>query len=595
MHSVPPMLGMDLKRMTSAQRWTIIGAIIGVVVGFSTVIFYYSLQFATSFFMGDVVGYAQPLPLGEGGTPTYTFSISHYMLLPLVIIIGALVSGIIVYKFAPETAGHGTDAVIRAFHNEDGAVRLRASVVKLVSASLLIGSGGSGGREGPTAQFAAGIGHAISKRLNISKSDKRTITAIALGAGIGAIFRAPFGGALLAGEILYKHDMEVEAIAPAVIASIIGFAIFGAFVGYTPIFGTGSGVNGFTFSAYNLLFFALVGVFTGLFARLYIKVFYHVHGFFSGLRVHNAFKPAIGAVVTGMVALAFPEVVGVGYGWIQLIITSGFQSFVGTYGMPLALFFVILALAKMLVTSTSIGSGGSGGVFAPGMFIGCSVGASIALTLGALFPASVPPYMVGAMAVIGMLSFFGAAGKVSIAVTIMVVEMTGSLALLPAGMIAIALARLVSGEDSIYRSQVNTRRDSPAHIGEFYTPLMRRVKVRDVMRRGEIAIRPGTPIYRAEYVIRANSLASAPVVTSSGRLIGAAYIEDMVALGEAAKRAEVSSVARRVRHVDINDATSKAWAAMVKNRASWCAVLDGGRFVGVVRMRSIFRKYSGSD
>lgn len=577
--------------MESLKKWTIIGIIIGVIVGFVSIAIYYGILLVQEFFMSDFVGFVPPLPAGEGGLLTYTFSVEHYWLLPVSIIIGGLISGIIVYRFAPEAEGHGSDAVISAYHNEGGTIRRRVPLIKLVASALTIGSGGSAGREGPTAQVSAGIGSVLSKYLDISDSDKRNMTAIAMGAGIGAIFKAPFGGALLSAEILYRRDMETEVIFPAIIASIIGYTILGAFTGYTPIFGINENIVNYVFNPYLLPFLVGVGLFTGVFARLYIKIFYFVHDHFRAWNVSNYFKPAIGAVGTGALVLVFPELAGIGYGWMQFMMAGDFHVFVNTFGMPLILFFLVLAVMKMVTAATSIASGGSGGVFAPGMFAGSSIGVAVALAFSTFFPTLIPLSLVGVFAIIGMLSFFGAAGKVPIAVTLMVIEMTGTIALLPAAMFSVAVALIVSGKDSIYRAQVYNRLDSPAHITEYYTPLMNKVKVRTIVTKN-FAIKPDTKPGFAEEFMKINDLASAPVVNEDDKLLGAVYLDDVVHMSESDKRSSVSVKLRRVKYVSIASTADEAWRAMVKNKATWCAVVDGDKFVGIVKMNSIFNKYT---
>lgn len=579
-----------LKDLNFMQKWAVIGLIIGIIVGLASLAIYYSILLVGNIFLVHFAGYIRPLPAGEGGSANYVFSVQNHYLLPLSIFIGALISGIIVYKFAPETEGHGTDAAILAFHNKNGQVRSRVPFVKLLTAALTIGSGGSAGREGPTAQISAGIGYLLSKHLNISKSDKRTMTAVAIGAGIGAIFKAPLGGALLSAEVLYRHDMEVEAIFPSVIASVIGFTIFGAFTGYSPIFSVGAGILNDIFNPYLLPFLVAEGILTGLFARLYVKFFYWVHDAFRRLNVRNYLKPAIGAIATGAVVLAFPEVIGVGYGWVQLMVNGNFAAFVNTLGIPILLFFLVLAIMKMIATSASIASGGSGGVFAPGIFIGSSIGIFLALLLNAAFPAIIPISSVAAFAIIGMLSFFGAAGKVPIAVTVMVIEMTGSLALLPAAMFSIAVALVVSGEGSIYSSQVGNRMDSPAHINEYYSPLMKKVKVRNILVKIP-ALNPDDPLYKAEKLMKEHENLSIPVIDSNKKLLGVVYMGDVINLGGRDKSKGVKTIIKSIKCVSINDTAESAWYAMVENKAAWCPVIKDRKYVGVVMMESMFNKY----
>src|SRR5690606_19072851 len=154
---------------------------------------------ATDLFLGRLAGYRPPLPLGEGGTGAAPGAAVPW-LVPLVVAGGGVLSGLIVARLAPEAEGHGTDAALRAVHRDAGRVRRRIPLVKLVASAITIGSGGSGGREGPSAQISAGFGSALADWLRLSAQDRRIAVAAGMGAGIGAIFRAPLGGALMAAE-----------------------------------------------------------------------------------------------------------------------------------------------------------------------------------------------------------------------------------------------------------------------------------------------------------------------------------------------------------------------------------------------------------
>lgn len=573
-----------LESLSYFRKWVAIGSIIGVIAGFGSLAIYYSILFFSNLFMSYIVGYQQPVPVGEGGSLIYSFFASNYYWIPIIVVVGALLSGFLVYKFAPDAEGHGTDAVIEAFHNKNGKVSLKSAIVKLFSSAILIGSGGSAGREGPTAQITAGFASFASKYLHLTHDDRRLITAVAVGAGIGTIFRAPFGGALLGAEVMYRHDLETEAIFPGMIASAIGFFVFGAFAGYSPIFGSlvySFGINVFPFVV-------LLGLISGVFARLYVKVFYKVHNAFEVLKVSRYFRPAIGAVAVGAMALIFPEVLGVGYGWVQFLASGQLTSFTLTFGLPLAVFFFVLAIAKMVATAFSVGSGGSGGVFAPGMMIGASVGAGTALFLNMLFPMSVPTSDIGPFAIIGMLAFFGAAGKVPISVSLMVTEMTGDLALLPAAMVGIAIAFIVSGRDTIYRSQVDTKRDSPAHIGDYYTPLLRRVTVKKSML-SDIAIRSDRTAETAMERMEKLGVSSLPVVRK-GRLVGIIYSNDV------AKFPRRSVTVRRVmkksvKRIELGWTAETAWNVMIHNKASWGPVIEKGKYIGTVSMDSLLKEF----
>jgi CIC family chloride channel protein len=234
--------------------------------------------------------------------------------LPLVVAVGGLISGAIVFGLAPEAEGHGTDAAIDAIHHRGGRIRARIPPIKLIASAITIGSGGSGGREGPAAQISAGFGALLATWLRLSPQDRRIAVAAGMGAGIGAIFRAPLGGAVMAAEILYLHDLEVEAIIPGLIASIVGYTVFGAFFGFEPIFGAQPDIA--LESPIQLPYYAALGIACGLVGIVYAKSFYGISNAFHRLRFPRWVKPAIGGLAVGFIGVALPQVLHTGYGWV---------------------------------------------------------------------------------------------------------------------------------------------------------------------------------------------------------------------------------------------------------------------------------------
>ncbi|MGE4318461.1 MAG: chloride channel protein, partial [Deferribacterales bacterium] len=220
-------------------RWFILGTAVGTVAGIGAIIFFLLLQGSEYIFLDHLVG----LRIGEtAGEPAF-FGHSHTefkrWLLFIVPALGGLVSGYIVYKFAPEASGHGTDAAIKAIHHKSGNIRWQVPIVKTIASAITIGTGGSGGREGPIAQIGAGFASFLGRTLHLSDREKRILTAAGMGAGVGAIFRSPLAGAIFASEVLYSSsDMEYEALLPSTITSIIAYSIFCSFFGWEPLFGT---------------------------------------------------------------------------------------------------------------------------------------------------------------------------------------------------------------------------------------------------------------------------------------------------------------------------------------------------------------------
>lgn len=575
----------DFGSLISSQshflKWLILGTIVGIIAGFGALVFYYSIKLAEWFFLHYLLGSVLPLPKGEGLSEV--FVIKRTFLIPFVVALGGLISGFLIFKFAPEAEGHGTDTAIDAYHNKEGNIRPRVIFLKTIASAITIGSGGSAGREGPTALISAGIGSLIGKALHLNVQDRRVILAIGIGAGIGTIFKAPIGGAILAAEVLYKRDLQSEIIYPAIVASAIGYSIFGSFVGFEPIFGFYKS----PFNPLRLPFYVILGVVCGYVAILYPKTFYYIKDKFMKLHINNIYKPAIGAFASGLISLAFPEVIGVGYGWIQLLINGKFSIF-PTFGLPVLVIFLLLPFVKIIATAFTIGSGGSGGVFAPGMFIGASIGVSLGIIFHYLFPALVSQYNIGAFVIVGMLALFGAAGKVPIAVTLMVVEMTGSLQLLPALMIAVSISYLISGSTTIYKSQVDTQKDSPAHFGEFNIPFLERLKISDIGTYRKIAVNGKDNVETAKDLMFKNYFYSLPVVDND-KFVGSVYLYDII--NETNKTIE-DFVKPGTASATCSTTLEDAWKLMSQNKTTWIPIVENSKFLGIVSFADISDIYS---
>jgi chloride channel protein, CIC family len=490
------------------RKWLVLGAVIGVVAGLGAIAFIFALDTTSRFLLERVGGYEPPLPIGEGNRLA-AGSFARPWAIPLVVGLGGLISGVLVFGFAPEAEGHGTDAAIAAVHHNPRGIRGRVTLIKLIASAATIGSGGSAGREGPTAQISAGFGSLLARRLELSPQDARIAVAVGVGSGIGAIFRAPLGGAVLGTEILYRDDLEPEALFPSLVASIVGFSIFGAVEGFQPIFGT---LPTARFDhPIELVYYALLGIAAGLVARLYARSFYGLVGIRHRLPGPDMLKPAVAGLAVGAIGLAFPAALATGYGWLQ----RGMDN-----GLPDMALWVILALplVKILTTSLSIGSGGSGGIFGPGMVIGGFLGLAIWRLLYEVAPGmpDVPaPFMV-----VGMIACFGSIAHAPLGLMLMVAEMTGNLALLPPAMVALGLATLVVGDDTIYESQLRSRADAPAHRAAFGLPLLSTVTISDAMTHPRLVLPIDTPVNDASRLLTSQNLPGAPVVTADGELVG---------------------------------------------------------------------------
>lgn len=568
------------------QRWLLIGALIGVVAGVGAILFYSAIALCTHLFLGLGAGFFPPNPASEG--VTVIRPIARPWLLPLITTLGGLLTGIIVFTLAPEAEGHGTDAAIEAFHEKSGRIRGRIPVIKMIASAITIGSGGSAGREGPTAQISAGFGSWLGDILHLDDHDRRIAMAAGIGSGIGAIFKAPFGGALLSAEILYKRDFEADVLFPTFIASVVGFSIYGLWAGWTPIFGIG---GHFTFDhPFNLVAYLILGVCAGLVGLLYPAALYHIRDFFKRLHIPAIIKPAIGGLLVGLIGMALPQALGMGYGYVQFGVNSDFTHLAGW--LLAALVFV-----KILTTSLTIGSGGSGGVFGPGMVIGGFLGGALWALLRTVAPGLVEGMPAGAFVVVGMCGFFGGVAKAPLAVILMVAEMTGEYSLIVPAMLTTMVAYLITGDVSIYEKQVPTRLDSPAHRDDFALPLLRNMTVGDAMQPLTVSmpvrVLPDTLLRDVARLIREDGMRYVPV-TQNGRIIGLITARDLVSvppdqISNGVARAR-QVMRRSVVRAYPDESLYTAWVRMSRNNLRQLVVVDrehGGQMVGVLTAETI--------
>jgi len=506
-------------------KWFFLSVAIGVVAGLGAIVFQFLSQVVLWGTLGSVAGYWPSETAGEVSRFSESETTFSPWLLVGVISAGGLASGLLVYGLAPEAEGHGTDAAIEAFHHKRGFIRARVPIVKLFASAITIGTGGSGGREGPIAQIGAGFGSYLATRLKLNARDRRIMLAAGMGAGVGAIFRAPLAGALFAGEILYREaDLESDAIVPAAIASIIGYSTYclslPADKQFTPLFGEHlvySLDSPFELVLYGLMSLVLVAV-----GIVYIKTFYGTHELFKRLRIPRALRPAVGAAATGVLGIVLwylfagdkraLAVLSTGYGSLQAALDVG-----GGIGIPLLL---SIALVKIVTTSLTIGSGGSGGVFGPSMVIGGCVGAAVGQGFHALWPEVV--HQPQAFAVVGMAGFFAGCAHAPISTIIMVSEMTGDYKLLLPTMWVSTLCFLLCRRWTLYSRQLPTRFDSPAHAGDLLVDLLEGIRVADVYQplNGLTMIPEAMPLERIVQILTTTQQSYFPVVNADGEMIG---------------------------------------------------------------------------
>lgn len=440
--------------LSKTSRILLLSILVGVVAGGGAILFNWLLDLCKDLFLVGLAHYSPPGLPKEGGELSEHWGPYSRLLLPIATTLGGLIAGWLVFTFAPEAEGHGTDAVLKAYHHAGGRIRARVPLIKTVASSITIGSGGSGGREGPIAQIGAGFGSILSHLLKLDDSERRVLVMAGAAGGIGAIFHAPLGGALFATEVLYsKLEYETDVLVPSILSAVTAYSIVGYVYGFGSLFLT----PGDYFTKPELLpLYALLSLISAGGAWLFIKMFYGSASWFKSLPYPQIVKPALAGLVVGLLGLLVPQALDGGYGWLQMIFLNKFTLWT----------LLLIALAKMVATSLSIGSGGSGGVFGPSVIIGAALGGVVGQAFQAAFPSlGIDPVH---FALVGMAAFFSAAAKAPLSSIVMVTEMTGSYGLLVPLMLTSFIAYLtLRPNETLYKSQVPERIDSPVHAHEY--------------------------------------------------------------------------------------------------------------------------------
>lgn len=516
-------------KLRQGAKWLALSAVVGVVAGLGAVAFKYMFDAVVALSWGEVIGVLPRVPEGEAHAfhIVATGTLAHWALV-VVPALGALAAGLLVTKLAPEAAGHGTDGAIASFHHGKGLMRRRIPFIKAIASALTIGAGGSGGREGPIAQIGAGFGSMLADWMHLGTRGRRVLLAAGIGAGVGAIFRAPLAGAVFAAEVLYRdEDLETDVLLPATIAAIVGYSVFGLWFGFGHLFG---GTAGLTFSSpLELLPYTVLALVCVAAAALYTGVFYGTEKAFQRLPLPVWLRPALGGAATGGLALLLLlatgdrtslSVMGAGYGILERAMSSNVQA-VGV-GM-----LALIAVGKILSTSLSIGSGGSGGVFGPSMVIGGCLGGVVGWGFHAVVPQAAPHP--GAFVIVGMAGFFTAAANTPISTVIMVSELTGNYQLLVPAMWVAALAMLLGRRFSIYKNQLPNRFHSPAHLGAQVTSMALNSTVEHVYkkRRKVLLVDADATLEQILAQLGQSAQRLFPVTGSAGQLVGAFRIEDL--------------------------------------------------------------------
>jgi CIC family chloride channel protein len=489
-------------------KWILLGMLLGLLTGLAASGFFYLLEWAKFLFLDFMAGYPPQHPAGEQLFAATSGSPPRPVLFFFIPALGGLVSGVLVFLLAPEAAGAGTNAMIDAFHYRRGHIRARVPFVKSLASIVTLATNGSAGRQGPIVHVGAGIGSTVGRILKLPVRDIRLMTLAGAAGGLSAIFKAPLGSALFSNEVLYNEDFETEGIIPCVISAVAAYTVFSAFFGHQSIFLTPD--FHFVYGR-ELLLYALLGLLCAGVGRAYIWFFFELRSrFFERIPIPPHFKPAIGGLCVGLIGLFVPQALGCGYGWLQLAI-------LGELSVGL---MASIVLFKIMSTSFTISSGGSGGVFVPSLFIGGMLGGVVGGIGHQLFPQAI--HDPEAFVLVGMAAFFAGVAKTPLGAILMVCEMTGSYHLLAPLLLSSAIHLMLNRHVSIYRSQVYNRFSSPAHLGDMTINVLREIQVSEVYDTEQkvVVLPQGMRFGDLREIIETSEDLDFPVVDEANRLKG---------------------------------------------------------------------------
>lgn len=584
-----------LDRIQPSERTVTLGTaiVVGIGTALGAVLFIHLIAFIQKVFFA----YGEALLRGIGR-----------ILLIAAPTLGGLLAGPIIYFFAREAKGHGVPEVMQAVALRGGRIRPRVVVAKIIASALCIGSGGSAGREGPIVQVGAAIGSTLGQWLHLSEARVRNLVACGAAAGIAATFNAPIAGVIFSLEIILG-ELHLGDLGGVVISAVTASTLARVFLGERPAFAIPNyGMK----TPWEVLLYALLGVLSALLAVLFIKVLYGFEDRFDEWKFPEMFKPAVGGFALGCLAFLYPVILGLGLvptaeARLGLPVTSNLPHVFGSgFGiiedallgkLSFALLFALVFL-KPLATSLTLGSGNSGGVFAPALFSGAALGGAFGKLVEWFLPGlTAGP---GAFATVGMAAVFAGAARAPFTAILIVFEMTNDYRLIVPLMAAVAVSVLLA--EHLHRESIYTlklvRRGIRLSQGRV-VDVMESVQVQEVMMQAPETVSVDMPIESLANEFIRTGRHGFPVLNKDGSLYGVVSLEDYrrAISQEQSKEGElrIRNIATRNPVIVFPDDTvGTALRRMAPRDLSRLPVVsrdDPHRLVGLVRRNDIVRAY----
>jgi CIC family chloride channel protein len=478
----------------------VLGSVVGIATGFIAVVFIWLIQHAKELFFGKSL-----------------FFLNHIVIpgdywVVLIPAIGGALAGPIVYRFAKEAKGHGVPEVMEAVALKGGLIRPRVALAKSVASAICIGSGGSAGREGPIIQIGSTVGSAIGQLFRMSGSRVTILVGCGAAAGISAVFNAPIAGVIFSLEIILG-DFAIRTFSPVIFSSVIASVVSRAFLGDSPAFT----VPAYSLvSAWEIPLYMGLGIVGAFVALAFTHSLYFTEDRFEALKIPGPFKPIIGGLAVGAIGVFFPQIFSDGYEAIR----NALHGELSVYLMA------ALILLKIAATSFTLGSGNSGGIFAPSLFMGAVAGGLYGEVANYLFPTVTASS--GAYALVGMAAVVSGTTYAPITALLIIFEMTGDYRIILPLMIVVVLSTLVARRftrDSIYTLKL-VRRGIKLRSGRDKN-VLESILVGEVMDRDYDAIREITPLSQVFSIMESSRSSFFPIVDHKGHIVGTLSFQDL--------------------------------------------------------------------
>ncbi|HXV89025.1 MAG TPA: chloride channel protein [Nitrososphaeraceae archaeon] len=515
------------------RKWTVIGIIIGVLSGLLVISAYEAIRIFSSFFLSDIVRYIQPYPEDVANLSSeYSLYVLKPWLIPVILGSVGLIIGIISMRLSTAIGKNGIDEISDEFHNKKNQFSLKISSLRSFSSFLAIGSGMSGGVEDSLAHTGSTLASIIGRIFKLDQEEIRIAIAAGMGSTIGGILRLPFGGAIFSLELLYRRDFIIKSLYPAFLASITSYIISGIVLDWPSFLYIPQEFITKT-SLQSIAAYGMIAAIIGIIGIGYVKAVQIFQKHFENMRIPLYFKPALGGIIIGMFAIGFPEILGTGYGWLQLAALGNHQIF------PLWIMFPVIVM-KIFATSVSNASQNSTGLLGPSLVIGGLVGSAL-ITLFHSFGIFMFIDTTSAT-LISIFAFFTASTRTPISAIVIGIEMVGSYTLLIPTVISVIISNIISGKNNyIYKNYVSNIRTQLLNAKKHDSKL-RNYLVRDVMNSDFYNINHNATINDAVQIMRDLNVKSLVVTNNEDRFEGMVYFEDLSSVSKIQQNRTVKSI-----------------------------------------------------